>query len=561
MQEFAVEPHQAASISTEGIAPAPSCKPDRWEPLVSAAVVLACLVPFLGKPFHIDDPLFVWAAKQIQDHPGKAYDFPVNWYGFEMPMWEVTKNPPLACYYLAAAGAVLGFSEPALHAAFLIPAAAAGLGSYVLTRQFCSRPLLAALAGILTPVFLVSATTVMCDGMMLALWVWSLYFWITGLQSRKRLRLFLAAVLVSLCALTKYYGMAMIPLLAVYTILRTRRMGIDLLFLLIPLLLLGGYQGATHTLYGKGLLGDAAAYATNRQWTLNAELLLRLLASLAFMGGCIGCVLFFAPPRWLLPAVAIMAVAVILLPMHVFPKVTPHLLWKPQLIFMTAGGLLMLLFPIADLWRKRDAESILLLLWVYGTFLFTAIVNWDVNARSILPMTPAAGILIARRLDASPKHANCGFWRIGWPLVPAAALALAVCWADYTLARSARDAAKTISRTYRSQFDRLYFQGHWGFQYYLQEEGAVPLNFEKAYRPGDLIVFPDNNTNVIDFPKERIQTEEKLTLERCPWLVTVNRSAGAGFYSSLWGPMPYVFANTPPEHYTISRIIPPPPTK
>lgn len=39
-------------------------------------------------------------------------------------MWEVTKNPPLACYYLAISAMILGWSEPALHIAFLLPAAA-----------------------------------------------------------------------------------------------------------------------------------------------------------------------------------------------------------------------------------------------------------------------------------------------------------------------------------------------------------------------------------------------------------------------------------------------------
>jgi hypothetical protein len=44
-----------------------------------------------------------------------------------MPMWDITKNPPLACHYLAAAAAVVGWSEAALHAAFLLPAVAVSL--------------------------------------------------------------------------------------------------------------------------------------------------------------------------------------------------------------------------------------------------------------------------------------------------------------------------------------------------------------------------------------------------------------------------------------------------
>ena len=34
--------------------------------VVVVATTLACLAPFVHKAFHIDDPLFIWSAKQIQ---------------------------------------------------------------------------------------------------------------------------------------------------------------------------------------------------------------------------------------------------------------------------------------------------------------------------------------------------------------------------------------------------------------------------------------------------------------------------------------------------------------
>src|SRR5262249_24581433 len=82
----------------------------------------SCLVPFVNKPFHIDDPLFLWAAQHIEKHPLDFYGFQVNWYFSEMPMAEVTKNPPLGSYYIALASTLLGWSEMGLHLAFLPPA-------------------------------------------------------------------------------------------------------------------------------------------------------------------------------------------------------------------------------------------------------------------------------------------------------------------------------------------------------------------------------------------------------------------------------------------------------
>src|SRR5579871_2243037 len=110
-----------------------------------ALFTLLALGPFLTKPFHLDDPLFIWAARQIQAHPFDPYGFDVNWYGVTQPMWSVTQNPPGASYYLAVAGAILGWSEPALHAAMLLPAMAVILGTWRLAGRLCGHPLLAAL--------------------------------------------------------------------------------------------------------------------------------------------------------------------------------------------------------------------------------------------------------------------------------------------------------------------------------------------------------------------------------------------------------------------------------
>jgi hypothetical protein len=61
-------------------------------------LMFAVLGPLLAKPFNIDDPLFIWLARHVRDHPGNFFDFTVNWYGFTSPMWAVTENPPGAGY-------------------------------------------------------------------------------------------------------------------------------------------------------------------------------------------------------------------------------------------------------------------------------------------------------------------------------------------------------------------------------------------------------------------------------------------------------------------------------
>ena len=136
-----------------------------------AILTFAAFFPFLTKPFNMDDPLFLWAAKQIQAHPGNPYAFTVNWYAFNEPMWRVTENPPLTSYFIAIAAGICGWGEIGLHLAFMLPAVAAVLGTYRLAKSFCAQPGLAALITLFTPVFLVSGTTLMCDLTLLAFWV------------------------------------------------------------------------------------------------------------------------------------------------------------------------------------------------------------------------------------------------------------------------------------------------------------------------------------------------------------------------------------------------------
>ena len=119
-------------------------RPRSRELAMLAAAMLACLLPFVDKAYHIDDTLFVWAGQHIQKHPLDFYGFDVNWYTTWQPMAGVTQNPPATCYYLALAGSFFGWSEVALHVAMLLPAWGLIWGTYRLAERFGVRPFPAA---------------------------------------------------------------------------------------------------------------------------------------------------------------------------------------------------------------------------------------------------------------------------------------------------------------------------------------------------------------------------------------------------------------------------------
>ena len=518
--------------------------------------VIAVLRPFLNKAFHIDDPLFLWIAQQVSQHPGDPYGFSLNWYGFAQPMFSVMQNPPLSSYYIALAATFLGWSEPAMHGAFLVPAVAATLGTFFLARRLCDSPLLAALLMLFTPVFLVSATGVMSDVWLLALWVWSVESWLRGLERHSYGLLFLASVLAAAAALTKYFGASLVPLLAAYTLVRHRRFTYRLLLLLIPVTAIIIYEVMTKAKYGEGLFSNAMIYPSKHRTTEEKHLFAQFVVGLSFTGGCLFPAVFYVPflrsRRVLISGLAIFVALLLLLYFGIGPGLATGsiAITAPEAMFATIGiGILAL--AVGDVAQRRTADSVLLSLWVIGTFFFAAIMNWSITARTLLPMSPAVMILLLRRFKTSQASNGRTLW---WPLLPAALVSLLTTTADYKFANTARLASKDFQNRFQTEPGTVWFEGHWGFQYYMEQWRAKPVDQnERGIVSGDLIIIPVNNSNISQtLPATPGRTE----LVNFPQflLATMSPETGAGFYSSRWGPLPWVFARIPPEPYLVFRV-------
>jgi hypothetical protein len=391
-----------------------------------------------------------------------------------------------------------------------------------------------------------------------------------GMDKNQWSVLLISAVLIALCALTKYFGMSLILLLFVYSVAKKRKIGTWVLYLLVPVVVLVLYQWATSTLYGRGLLTDAASYASKERWILSPgfKLLWGGLLGLAFTGGSIITVLFYAPLLWsrriLISGVALMVVLIFSLGLvgeisNTIIRSGSRVRWDILLQFglMSLGGVCIIWIVAADLYKCRDCKSLLLFLWVFGTFVFASFVNWAVNVRSILPIAPAVGILLVRRIDRQGKTARRMVgWRVSWPLILAVIITMSVCWADYTLAGTARDAAKTICKTYMNrQPVVVWFQGHWGFQYYMEARGAKAQDFDNS-RPvtGNVIVVPMYNTNQKLLPEDDMSLVWVFDFIPCRWLSTMNPLLGAGFYSGVKRPLPFAFGGVPAEKYGVFAV-------
>jgi 4-amino-4-deoxy-L-arabinose transferase-like glycosyltransferase len=546
-----LSPHKWRLLNLESVPRA------RW---FLVALTCACLLPFLSEAFHIDDTLFLWAAKHIAQHPLDPYGFSVVWYGTAMPMSEVTKNPPLAAYFLALVGSWAGWSESVLHLASLVFSVAVILGVYQLGQDMTRSPVLAACLTLVAPGFLVSATSVMSDVPMLAAWLFAVIFWRRGIREGKLGWLAVSSAFIGVCSLTKYFGVSLIPLLFLYSVWSKRRIGIWSLFLVPPLAVLVGYHVWTASLYGHGLLSGLATYVSYARGGHPASTLGTLLVGLSFAGGCTLSALLFVPRmwcvRWILLActLAVLGTAAIVFGWvsveNPFPEQHRTLL-AIQLGLFLLGGISSLSLAFYDFWRHRDADSLLLAAWVLGTFVFAALLNWTVNGRSIVPMIPAVALLLVRRLNDLQRPLS--FYRTVVHVVVCLGVSLWVTSGDAALANSARTAAVEIHDRGARELKRVLFSGHWGFQYYMESLGGQAVDLQRAQPTMlDLLVRAENNTNQVLV--QRGASAGAISIGMNCGVTTMRPELGAGFYSSVWGPLPYAFASIPEEQYDFFRF-------
>lgn len=527
--------------------------------LALAGFCVLLLLPFLNKAIHIDDPLFVWSAKRIVAHPFDFYGFEVNWTGKPQRVADFMMNPPLASYYLAGVGAVFGWHEVVLHAAFLLQAIAVCLGSYVLARDMNANGSVAALMTVTTPVFLISATSLMCDVLMVAFWLWSIIFLRRGLQQKSALQLFMGAVLCAAACLTKYYGLALIPLEAIYIILLRRKLSKELLFLLIPIFVVLLFNYATIKQYDVGIVANAFDYTSQKQRGLSV-FLPRFIIGILFFGGCYFTCGLFAWRTWswrfvcvcvpLFIVTSIVCFKMDIVEFERFSEIKSILMIHAALMGIVA--IFLLCSVLSSLFKFRDADKMLLVLWILGTFIFSTFLNWTINGRTMLPAVPALAVFIA--LQMRERKIEPRLRSFFSPVVFSAVFSVFVTGGDMEFANASREAAQIITKRYADK--NVYFQAHWGFQYYMELGGAVPMDLKKkSYRAGDIIVKPrgtGNNRWKLKMPRKKI---DEFTLKH-DWPVEVlDGHARAGFYSKTWGALPYVIGVRKDDSYHIYEIV------
>ncbi len=543
----------------------------RWLAAILPAVLLT---PFINKAFHIDDTVFIYVAQHLHQNPFDFFGFEINWQDRPLGVFFFDKNPPGLSYFLALMALGLGWSEIALHSAQLIPTMLASVGLYQLGSRFSKSPLLVTTVAVLTPSFLVSTSVVMCEPLMLMFYVWSIVFWIKGIDKKSDKFLVWAGICIGLGALTKYVAVTAIPLLVAYTLFHERKvMPRSLAFFLIPVTMLAMYDLMGNVLGYGSLLKGVVIFEKNTPGIPFMQMLTtNLIHGLSFTGGCYITALFFLPVlhRWrMLLAMSLVFISVIPIALYAETSIRDGLVYKEgaiqwgfvlQLALYVTSGVYIFVLAAGDFYRTRDANSLLLLLLVGGIFVFSSFINWTINARSLFPMVIAVALLVVRQLEAAGYQGSL-VKRAAIPLVLAAFVSLSVGYADFTYAGTAREMARRVHAEKRPRTQKVWFEGHWGFQYYMEQGGAAHMDWR--FVRGDDVPKPAAGDTIVwwvaqydgQFPPYiGMSNLELIEIPAASWVSIMSKDHGAGFYWSNKGPLPYRFGKAAPQKFWVFTV-------
>jgi hypothetical protein len=203
-----------------------------------------------------------------------------------------------------------------------------------------------------------------------------------------------------------------------------------------------------------------------------------------------------------------------------------------------AAGVSLLALAVADCRQRKDRTSWFLALWVFGVFCFAVYTNYVINVRTMIPLVPAAAILVARALEKNGGYRRRRAAHLLLPLALTGAVALWIACGDTAFGEAQRAAARCL----RPEVERarVWFEGRWGLEYYMELEGARAFDRSNSeVRAGDLLVVPSLQDSVI--PNRNYRLERRLHFAVPARVATQDWDLGAGFYSSRHGPLPFAF--------------------
>jgi hypothetical protein len=515
-----------------------------------AMVVAALLLlPFLNTPFTIDDPIFLREAQHVLKDPLHPQAIDMVWSADVTRRASDIQPGGVAAPYLLVPMVMAGNAEWAGHLTQLILFEIAIFAAALAALRLRMDTMQAGLAAMLVatcPAALGMAETVMPD-------IAATMFVILGMERlicwrdrRKWSAGLLVAVWLTLAALTRPHTIVILPAAFVLLLDGIARDEIRASFahfpvrfvplLLIPIAFLASSYAlgdpdasgegilATMRFPGGLILHNAMAFATH--WLL--------LMPLTF--------------PWLVIRFKALEKSFLLIAAFAAAVLAIRYGWLAFAVAATAVALADIAW---DAVQRRDRVQFGLWLWLWMALPIVIYVH--LPSKYLLPSLPAAAMLLVRRLSVAYTPAKR--WLIPATAAAGAMLGILVLIGIRDLAQIQKRAVAELVIPHIQRGERVWFAGHWGFQWYAENAGATPVTLEPPLpQQGDVIV-----VSYADFPRFASRWTARRVIQSVTYPGNgvgrvMDAQAGAGFFSNPWGFLPWVWGKGAANRFEVWQV-------
>lgn len=466
-----------------------------WPALLLAA---ACLLPYLNKPFVIDDPWFLTMAQQIVKHPTHPMDFTICWNnsGGCRKAYAVTPGNTLISYvvgpgitlmgYVLVPTVMAGAHEWMAHLTQLVLVwiAVVAMTSLVLRFGWGRWYAIAgALLLVAIPPFLPMASTAMPDILATALTLVAMERVVAWKAERKWSQGVSAAIALGLAGFVRPHLLLLLPLAAFFLLdsVHPREILAQIrrkFWFWSPVCAGFGLWLALILAVHEHNLALSPPPVVLTRWQNIPHNLLAYLLYFAFplpLGAC-----------WLANRLKNRRgrIAIIIL---LLVAVTPLFVrWDWLLVgFLAVVGLAVLADLLREAWQRRDHIGLFLMLWLLIPL--PTIYYSQLPMKYLLPCVPAVVLLCLKLLDGfSVRFAHAAAIAL---IVVCTGYSLLILRSDAEFAEFGRDALYSLISPHVAAGDRVWYPGqYWSFWYAPLAGAKLMLPGGPQPKPGDLVV-------------------------------------------------------------------------
>lgn len=518
-------------------------------------LALFCLLPFLNKAYTIDDPFFLFEARQILKTPLQPMSFRLCWMGNET-CFQASKLGAGAKQglmgYLLVPVILAGGAEWTAHLLQILLVAMAILAIVKLALRLGLTEIQAAVAGMFMtaiPPFLSMASTAMPDIAALAFGLTGMERLLAWKEEHRWRQALIASLALGLAAYARPHIALLIPLGALwlfndFQISKAYRQFRQSTFLWIPILAAGFVLVAVNlvTRDRSAVVESADILVGPGHFRANIFAYLRYL--------------FFPIPFTLVWLTIHWRRAIFLIGIPSIPVFISHFLvtpwrslpqeWQVAAVFYSLAVLADMIYQYV---KTHDRVGVLLVLWVLIPT--PAAVYTHFPLKYMVPVLPAIVLILIKTLATLPRRRESLAY--GGLIFVCTAFSFLLLVADNDFAEYGRRAVAELIAPHVEKGEKVWFNGQWGFYWYALEAGAsLSKPRELGPNPGDLLAV--GTIEGADSTLNRFPHRELID-ERCyssPHGRTVEY--GAGLYSNLHGHVPWRWNPGATNDYQLWRI-------